>query len=220
MGRLVIFDLDGTLIDSKLDIAHAVNASRASLGQPPLDLDLIGSYVGNGAPALIRRALGPGASEEDIERALAYFLSWYGEHKLDNTCLYPGVREALDRLLGADIRLAVLTNKPVRISGTILEGLGVGGHFFRVYGGNSFSEKKPSPVGVETLIAESGVGRMSTYFVGDSSIDVRTARNAGVPVYGVTYGFAPESFEQDPPDFRFDTMAEVADHLLEGTGSR
>ena len=214
MRRLVIFDLDGTLIDSKLDIAHGVNAARAELGLPPLSLELIGTYVGNGAPVLIRRALGPSASEAEIERALAFFLAWYGEHKLDNTCLYPGVRQALDRLRDADVRLAVLTNKPVRISGAILDGLGVGGHFFRVYGGNSFPEKKPSPVGVEALIAESGVERSATVMVGDSSVDVRTARNAGVPVYGVTYGFAPESFEQDPPDYRFDTMAEVADHLL------
>jgi len=212
--RLVIFDLDGTLIDSKLDIAHAVNASRAELGLGPLDLELIGTYVGNGAPVLIRRALGPSASEAQIERALAFFLAWYGEHKLDNTCLYPGVSDALDRLRDADLRLAVLTNKPVRISKAILDGLGVGGCFFRVYGGNSFPEKKPSPMGVEALIAESGIDRSGTVIVGDSSVDVRTARNAGVPVYGVTYGFAPESFEGDPPDWCFDTMGEVAAHLL------
>ena len=214
--RLVIFDLDGTLIDSKLDIAHAVNASRAELGLGPLSLELIGTYVGNGAPVLIRRALGPSAGEAEIERALAFFLSWYGEHKLDNTCLYPGVGEALNRLRNAGLRLAVLTNKPVRISKAILDGLGVGGHFFRVYGGNSFPEKKPSPMGVDALMAESGVERSGTVIVGDSSVDVRTARNAGVPVYGVTYGFAPETFEQDPPDFLFDTMAEVAGHLLDG----
>ena len=212
--RLVIFDLDGTLIDSKLDIAHAVNASRAELGLGPLDLELIGTYVGNGAPVLIRRALGPSASEAQIERALAFFLAWYGEHKLDNTCLYPGVSDALDRLRDADLRLAVLTNKPVRISKAILDGLGVGGCFFRVYGGNSFPEKKPSPMGVEALIAESGIDRSGTVIVGDSSVDVRTARNAGVPVYGVTYGFAPESFAGDPPDWCFDTMGEVAAHLL------
>lgn len=213
--RLAIFDLDGTLIDSKLDIAHGVNASRAELGLGPLSLELIGTYVGNGAPVLIRRALGPSASEAEVERGLAFFLAWYAEHKLDNTCLYPGVRAALDRLRHAEVRLAVLTNKPVRISQAILEGLGVGGHFFRIYGGNSFPEKKPSPVGVDALIAESGVERFEAVIVGDSSVDVRTARNAGVSVYGVTYGFAPESFEQDPPDEQFDSMAEVADCILD-----
>ncbi len=216
-AQLVIFDLDGTLIDSKLDLAHAVNAMRAWMGMGPLDFELIYSYVGDGAPVLVRRALGVETGEADAQRALEYFLGWYAEHKLDNTCLYPGVREALDRLRDADLHLAVLTNKPVRISRAILEGLGVGQHFFRVYGGNSFPEKKPSPVGVETLAREAGVDLSRTVVVGDSAVDVRTARNAGVGVCGVTYGFQPESFEEQPPDRVFATMPEVADYLLAGS---
>jgi phosphoglycolate phosphatase len=212
--QLVIFDLDGTLIDSKLDLAHAVNATRAHMGLEPLDFELIYSYVGNGAPVLIRRALGPDAGEAQVEHALEYFLAWYGDHKLDNTCLYPGVRDALDRLKAAGVSMAVLTNKPVRVSRAIVEGLGVGGHFFRVYGGNSFPEKKPHPMGVDKLMEESGAERAHTLVVGDSGVDVRTARNACVPVYGVTYGFAPESFEADPPDLRFDGMVALADHVL------
>jgi phosphoglycolate phosphatase len=180
----------------------------------PLEFELIYSYVGNGAPVLIRRALGPAATEADVERALAYFLVWYGDHKLDNTCLYPGVRDALERLRAAGIPLAVLTNKPVRISQAIVNGLGVGEHFFRVYGGNSFAEKKPNPIGVQALIAESGVESAQAVVVGDSGVDVRTARNAGVHVYGVTYGFAPETFELDPPDIRFGTMPALADWVL------
>jgi phosphoglycolate phosphatase len=214
--QLVIFDLDGTLIDSRLDLAHAVNAMRAHMGREPLEFELIYSYVGNGAPVLMRRALGPEASEAEVERALQYFLAWYGDHKLDNTCLYPGVGDALDRLRAAGIPLAVLTNKPVRISRAIVEGLGVGGHFFRVYGGNSFPEKKPHPIGVDTLMEESGAERAHTLVVGDSGVDVRTARNAGVPVYGVTYGFAPETFETDPPDRRFESMGALADCVLGG----
>jgi phosphoglycolate phosphatase len=212
--QLLIFDLDGTLIDSKLDLAHAVNATRAHLGRGPLEVELIYSYVGNGAGVLIRRALGPDASEAVVEKALEYFLVWYGDHKLDNTCLYPGVRDALDRLKSAGIAMAVLTNKPVRISRAILDGLGVGAHFFRVYGGNSFADKKPHPVGVDALMEESGVERARTLVVGDSGVDVRTARNAGVAVYGVTYGFAPESLDVDPPDRRFDSMGALADGVL------
>ena len=212
--QLVIFDLDGTLIDSKLDLAHAVNATLAHLGRGPLDFELIYSYVGNGAPMLIRRAFGPATGDEELQRALEYFLLWYGEHKLDNTCLYPGVRAALDCFQAAGTALAVLTNKPVRVSRAILDGLGVGGHFFRVYGGNSFPEKKPSPIGVETLINESGAERVHTLLVGDSGVDVRTARNAGVAVFGVTWGFAPETFENDPPDRRFDSMPALADYIL------
>ena len=126
---LIIFDLDGTLVDSKLDLAHAVNAARAQFGLPPLDLALIGHYVGNGAPALMRRAMGPQASEEDVRRALEFFLAYYGDHKLDHTRAYPGVPEALEELRRDGVRMAVLTNKPVNISGRILDGLGLSQYF-------------------------------------------------------------------------------------------
>ena len=131
---LLIFDLDGTLIDSKLDLAHAVNATRSHMGMSALDHERVYSYVGNGAPLLIRRALGERATEVQVEEALEFFLEYYREHYLDHTMLYPGVRESLDRFRAAGKRMAVLTNKPVRISTAIVDGLGVGGHFFRVYG--------------------------------------------------------------------------------------
>ena len=119
-GPLLIFDLDGTLIDSKLDLAHAVNAARDHLGMGPIAHEVVSSYIGNGAPVLIRRALGPEASEDDVRRALEFFIRYYGEHCLDNTSLYPGVKEALDRLHSNGIAMAVLTNKPVRISSHIV----------------------------------------------------------------------------------------------------
>lgn len=206
---LVIFDLDGTLIDSKLDLAHAVNATRAHMGLPPLEFELIYSYVGNGAPVLIRRALGPEASEQDVEQALEYFLAYYREHMLDYTVLYPGVREGLQKLDNGKRRLAVLTNKPVRISVAIIDGLGIGAHFFRVYGGNSFEQKKPHPIGVETLLRESGARKESTLMVGDSAVDIRTARNAGISCCGVTWGFQPESLAADPPDFVVERMDQL-----------
>src|SRR4051812_32228692 len=99
---LLIFDLDGTLIDSKNDLASSVNATRAWKGLPPLDLQQVAAYVGNGAPMLVRRAL-PGASEEDLKEALQFFLDYYREHMLDQTTLYPGVREALDQLHDANV---------------------------------------------------------------------------------------------------------------------
>ena len=110
---LLIFDLDGTLIDSRLDLAQAVNAARAHMGMPPLENDLVCSYVGNGAPVLIRRAIGEQASEAEVQTALEFFLQYYRDHALDHTTLYPGVRESLDRLRAAGKRMAVLTNKPV-----------------------------------------------------------------------------------------------------------
>ena len=214
--KLLIFDLDGTLIDSKLDLVHSVNAARGLMGLSPISEELVASYVGNGAPVLMRRALGPEASETDVQRALEYFLSYYREHMLDNTSLYPGVREALDRLHQAGSKLAVLTNKPVRFSRAIVEGLGLGGHFFQVYGGNSFAQKKPDPIGIETLLLESGVVRELTIMVGDSGVDVQTARNAGVKACGVTYGFQPETFDQNPPDLLIDNMEALADYALNG----
>ncbi len=210
---LLIFDLDGTLIDSKLDLTMAVNATRRSIGLEPVANELVYSYVGNGAPVLIRRALGPEVSDAEVESALQYFLAYYYEHKLDHTCLYEGVRESLVQLSSRGLPMAVLTNKPVRVSSAILDGLGVAHHFFRVYGGNSFDRKKPHPIGIEKLIEESGADRGRALMVGDSAVDVRTARNAGIAVCGVNYGFQPESFEADPPDFVVDRIGELVEWL-------
>src|SRR4051812_47703521 len=113
---LLIFDLDGTLIDSRLDLANAVNATRRHMGMEALSNERVYSYVGNGAPVLIRRALGDEATEAQVQEALEYFLEYYGAHDLDFTALYPGVKEALDRFRDAGKRLAVLTNKPVRMT--------------------------------------------------------------------------------------------------------
>jgi len=198
---LVIFDLDGTLIDSSRDLANSVNATRAHLHLPPLENQTVYSYVGNGAPVLIRKALGPDYTEDEVQDALLYFLGYYREHMLDHTVLYAGVREVLDRFRDARIRMAVLTNKPVRFSQAIVDGLGLTAHFMRVYGGNSFEQKKPDPIGIETLMKECGAPRDRTLMVGDSSVDVQTARNAQVQVCGVTWGFQPETFDECPPDF-------------------
>ena len=214
--KLLIFDLDGTLIDSKIDLVHSVNATRAHMNLAPISSDLVGTYVGSGAPVLVRRALGPDSSEADVQRALSYFLDYYREHMLDNTYVYPGVREALDRLHDAGLPMAVLTNKPVRFSQALVQGLGLGSHFFRIYGGNSFEQKKPDPVGILTLLEESGAAKERTIMVGDSNVDVRTARNAQVTACGVTYGFQPETFEQDPPDLMVDDMQQLAEYVLNG----
>jgi len=211
---LVIFDLDGTLIDSSRDLANAVNATRAHLGLAPIENETVYSYVGNGAPVLIRKALGPEYADEQVQSALEYFLAYYREHMLDNTVLYPGVREALDQFRSVGLTMAVLTNKPVRFSQGIVDGLGLGAHFRRVYGGNSFEQKKPHPVGIETLMNEAGAAREETLMVGDSSVDVQTARNARVTACGVTWGFQPDTFAAWPPDFLVNTAGELADRVL------
>ncbi len=166
-------------------------------------------------PCLSAASWVPPPSEAEVQHALEYFLKYYREHMLDNTRLYPGVKEALDRLLEAGEKMAVLTNKPVRFSRSLVEGLGLAQHFFQLYGGNSFEQKKPHPIGIETLLEETGFARDRTIMVGDSGVDIRTARNANVKACGVTYGFQPEGFREDPPDLLVDNMGELADYVLE-----
>jgi phosphoglycolate phosphatase len=213
MTPLLIFDLDGTLIDSRLDLANAVNATRAEWHRGPLPHEVIFSYVGNGAPVLIQRAMGPEAAEDEIAGALEFFMAYYREHALDETVLYPGVREGLDRMHGAGAKMAVLTNKPVRISRKIVDGLGIAHLLQRVYGGNSFEHKKPHRIGVDTLRAELDAQDAETWMVGDSYVDVQTARNAGVGACGVAWGFQPETFREFPPDVLVETMEEFADRF-------
>ncbi len=166
----------------------------------------VASYVGNGAPVLMRKALGPEASEATVAEALDSFVKFYHKNHLVHTVLYPGVREALDAWRLAGKTMAVLTNKPEKISRAIIDGLGLRDHFLRVYGGDSFAEKKPDPVGILALIRESGVAPEKTVMVGDSYVDIRTARNAGVTAWGVSYGFQPESLLTDAPDVLVDDM--------------
>jgi len=213
--RLVIFDLDGTLIDSRLDLVHSVNASLRHLGRPELPDDLIASYVGDGAPMLIRRTLGADADDEAlVRRGLEHFLSYYREHKLDHTRVYDGVRQALvairDSANGQPRQMAVLSNKPVVPSRAIVEELGLGEFFVKVYGGNSFSTKKPDPEGAQTILRETGAKPHETLLVGDSGVDVATGRNAGLWTCGVRYGFAPQTMEESPPDVLVDAPVELA----------
>jgi len=209
--RVLIFDLDGTLIDSKLDLAHSVNAMLEHMGRAPLVHENIYSMVGNGAPVLVRRALGEGVTDAEVEEGLAHFLSYYREHMLDNTVTYAGVREALEMLSGRP--MAVLTNKPVKFSQAIVEGLGLGRYFRYVYGGNSFEKKKPDPTGVEILLRDFAASPREAMMVGDSDVDVRTARNAGIWACGVSYGLGSEGLRANPPDLMLDSLAELPAHL-------
>jgi phosphoglycolate phosphatase len=198
---LLIFDLDGTLIDSSQDLALSMNATREHFGMPPLNPNLIYSYVGNGVPVLVRRAFGPDAPEELVQAGIAFFRDFYGKHALDRTSLYPGIRRSIEQLTGSGHQLAILTNKPAEISRSIVSGLGVGHFFQRIYGGDSFPAKKPDPVGIETLVSELGAERADTMMIGDSAVDIQTGRNASVTTCGVAWGFQPETFLACEPDF-------------------
>jgi len=214
--KLVIFDLDGTLIDSRLDLVHSVNAALRHIQRPELPDDVIASYVGDGAPVLIQRALGGEAVDEAIVRkGLEFFLTYYREHKLDHTTVYPGIQEALASIQGSangmPRKMAVLTNKPVNPSRAIVESLGLGKYFSQVYGGNSFATKKPEPEGALKLVSEAGVRPEQAAIVGDSHVDIRTGRNAGLWTVAVTYGFSPQTLEVETPDVIVDHCSELAD---------
>jgi phosphoglycolate phosphatase len=173
---------------------------------------VISTYIGDGAARLVSRSLGEPADTAFLDSALAYFLDYYRQHKLDQTYVYPGVFASLDSLRfepgGAARSMAVLTNKPIGPSQAICDALGLGTYFFRIYGGNSFATKKPDPEGLLALLKEAGVSAQETLMIGDSNVDIRTARNAGVWSMGCTYGLAPQTLLTEPPDCVVDSPAD------------
>jgi phosphoglycolate phosphatase len=212
--KLLIFDLDGTLIDSRLDLVHSVNAMLRHFRRPELPGDVIASYVGDGAPLLVRRAMGDPRHEADVKEALEFFLAYYRVHKLDHTHLYPGVNQMLNAVRqrnGVSRQMAVLSNKPVVPSRAIVEALGLAEFFIHVYGGNSFPAKKPDPQGVRAILRDVNARPEEAVMIGDSSVDVITGRNAGLWTCGVTYGFAPHTLCEAPPDVAVDSAQELAE---------
>jgi phosphoglycolate phosphatase len=207
--RALVFDLDGTLIDSKRDLIHSVNAMLAEMGRECLDEETISGYIGHGAPLLVSRALGGNAKEEELRRGLQFFLTYYEEHKLDSTCAYAGVPETLKEFRRQEVPMAVLTNKPVRISVRILEALGLAEYFRVVYGGNSFETKKPDPFGANTILREFGAAARETAIVGDSEVDVQTARNADTTAVAVNYGFGVHDRAQFPADIYLEQISDL-----------
>jgi phosphoglycolate phosphatase len=209
---LIAFDLDGTLIDSRIDLCNSINAMLAHFDKPQLPGAVIASYIGDGASMLVRRALGDPEGdvhdEEYVTDALTFFLDYYRIHKLDYTYVYPGVVESLEAIHAAypDTLMAVLTNKPVNPSHDICAHFGLDRFFFQNYGGNSFHTKKPDPHGLLTLIAEASVlaGKpitpSQTLMIGDSDIDILTARNCGASSIGCTFGLSPHTLAAAPPD--------------------
>ena len=209
--RALVFDLDGTLVDSGQDLVQAANAARAHLGLPPLEDHTVLRYVGRGGRELMRRALGGTASDAEVDEALECFREFYAGHLLDHTRPYPGVEEALARLEGRP--LAVLTNKSLRFTQPILEGLGLARWFARICGEDCFPRKKPDPMGLESLLREFGVSPREAMMVGDSAIDMETARNAGTWACGVTYGLASRELETCTPDLVISNLLELAEAL-------
>jgi phosphoglycolate phosphatase len=206
--RAFLFDLDGTLIDSKLDLVNSVNFMLREMQRQVLPLTTVASYIGHGAPRLVADALGPDAAEADRKRGLEIFLAHYSEHNLDATRAYPGVVEGLEAL--HDRPMAVLTNKPAKMSVEILEALGMRRFFRAVYGGDSFEKKKPDPAGALSILKDLGALPQESAMVGDSDVDIQTARNAGMFAIAVNYGFGQHDRQAQPADLYVDSLQEIA----------
>jgi phosphoglycolate phosphatase len=228
--RLLVFDLDGTLIDSSLDLCNSVNAALQHVGKPVLPNSLIASYIGEGAAMLVRRALGdphdldsrhPIECDDLFRHTFEFFLSYYRDHKLDNTRCYPGVIESLAQIRDRrpNLLMAVLTNKPVNPSREICSALGLERFFFQNYGGNSFDTKKPDPEGLLALISEAGavhgepLSPQETFMIGDSDIDFLTAQRCGARFLGCTFGLAPAALADAQPELTVDHASRWPDAL-------
>jgi len=214
LPRLVMFDLDGTLIDSVPDLAEAVDRMLAELGRPPAGVEKVRDWVGNGARVLVRRALAGGldhaaVGEAETEEALARFLDIYADcHNL--TVLYPGVHELLEALSTAAVELAVVTNKPERFVAPLLEQVGLGGYFRWIIGGDTLPQQKPDPAALLQVMRLAGVEASQSLFIGDSRNDVLAARAAAVPCIAVSYGYNHgRPIAEERPSLVVDSLAEL-----------
>lgn len=205
---LIELDLDGTLLDTRDDLAASTNHVRRSFGLEPLEPRAIWRLVGHGARALVERALGPERREQHDE-GVRLLLEHYDQHCLDHTRPYPGMVEALDRLSAEGVRFAVLTNKPERLTRKILDGLALSSRLVGRVGGDTLPERKPHPRGAEHLRLLAGAERGDCLIVGDSAVDVETARGAGMACCGVLWGLDPEGLRAAGPDWLVDTAADL-----------
>lgn len=214
LPRLVMFDLDGTLIDSVPDLAAAVDRMLVELGRPAAGVENVRDWVGNGARVLVRRALAGGLGHEGIDEALAsealaLFMDAYADnHAL--TRVYPGVLETLDHLREREVMLALITNKPARFLPELLADKGLDGYFRWLVGGDSLPQQKPDPAALLWVMDRAGVTAGEALFVGDSRNDVRAARAAGVTCVALSYGYNHgEPIAQERPALVIDDLRQL-----------
>lgn len=214
LPRLVMFDLDGTLMDSVPDLAAAVDKMLMLLGREPAGIERVRDWVGNGSRVLVRRALAgklehEGVSDELADEALALFMQAYaGGHEL--TAVYPGVRECLDWLREREVKLAIITNKPAQFIEPLLEEKGLAGYFDWLVGGDTLPQQKPDPAALFWVMDKAGVAPGESLFVGDSRNDVRAAKAATVPCVALTYGYNHgEPIADEHPALVLDDLREL-----------
>lgn len=213
--KAIIFDLDGVIIDSAADIAAAVQYTLNRFDKPILTMDEIISYVGYGPEVLIRRSFKE-CSEELIQQAIPFYRQYYWEHALVDTRLYPGVKETLEfiacRMVGK--KIALVTNKPEPVTKSILLGLGVQKYFAVVVGPESVEKIKPDPEGINLVLRQFGLESNQAIMVGDTYIDIRAGKAAGVVTCAVSYGLGnQEDLFASQPDITIDHIAELLDYI-------
>jgi phosphoglycolate phosphatase len=209
----LIFDLDGTLVDSKADLAAATNFMLAALALPTLTEPQVERLIGDGARVLVARALGPQRADL-VPRGFTLFMEYYVAHLLDQTQPYPGIHELLAAVHAQGLTLSVLTNKPEAPSRAILTGLGLADFFGVIVGGDTLPMRKPDPLGVHDLQRRTGIALAATLLIGDSRIDMATGHAAGVTTCGVTWGFDAEGMREYAPWFVADSVPQLATRLL------
>ncbi|KJH84258.1 phosphoglycolate phosphatase [Stutzerimonas stutzeri] len=214
LPRLVMFDLDGTLMDSVPDLAAAVDKMLMLLGREPAGVARVRDWVGNGSKVLVRRALAgqlqhDGVADELADEALALFMqAYFGGHEL--TAVYPGVHECLDWLCERDVKLAIITNKPAQFIEPLLQEKGLAGYFQWLVGGDTLPQQKPDPAALLWVMSQAGVEPGASLFVGDSRNDVRAAKAAAVPCVALTYGYNHgEPITNEEPTLVLDDLREL-----------
>ncbi len=219
MIKLLIYDLDGTLIDSRRDIANAVNWALKELGLKELSIEIISSFVSKGVTHLITGVLKEALRKEKSQneenevdrllgRTIKLYRTRYAEHLLNETKLYPSVKMVLEHF--RDRKQAVITNKPEGFSNEILRGLHIDSYFFRVIGADQKLPKKPAPDPVFEIMKSAGVRLDETVLIGDSAIDIETGKNAKIKTIAVTYGFSgADEIQHAKPDFVLNDLTEL-----------
>lgn len=204
---LLIFDLDGTLADTRKDLTNAVNYARKQFGLSKLNIDTVMQYVGQGARRLLERALPP-EHQNHIDEALKNFCEYYTQHALDFTTLYPSVRETLEHFKNK--KMAVISNKPEDLSRIVLQGLGIDTYFDLILGGDSLTVMKPDPEPIFHVLRELEVKPERAVMIGDGTTDMEAGKQAGVHTCAVTYGYRPrETLLASEPEFVIDDMKEL-----------